>query len=73
MEAYENGMLKELEELTERRKKLFDFISGNPLFYSQTEDEQNDMREQWMHMKGYEAALKRRCIRAGLIKNEKVQ
>ncbi len=69
MEAYQERMLHELEELTERRKKLFDFISSNPLFNSLTEDEQNDMREQWMHMKGYEAVLKRRCIRAGLFNN----
>lgn len=68
MEAYQERMLAELEELTERRKKLFEFISENPLFGSLTEDEQNDMREQWMHMKGYEAALKRRCDRAGLLK-----
>lgn len=67
MEEYQEGMLNELNELTDKRKKLFEFISSNPLFNSQTEDEQNDMREQWMHMKGYEAALKRRCKRAGLI------
>ena len=69
MEDYQKRMLEELEELTERRKKLFDFISTNPTFNSLTEDEQNDMREQWMHMKGYEAALKRRCVRAGLFNN----
>ena len=69
MEAYQIRMLLELDELTERRKKLFEFISSDPQFASLTEDEQNDMREQWMHMKGYEAALKRRCTRAGLFKN----
>ena len=65
MEDYKTRMVDELNELVERIKKLFAFI-GSKDFESLVEDEQQDLREQYIHMREYEVVLKRRCKRAGL-------
>ena len=58
-------MINELNELSERIKKLFTFI-GSKKYESLDDDEKQDLRVQYMFMKGYEVALRRRCKRAGL-------
>lgn len=63
MEAYQERMLNEYEELKERRKKLLDFISNEKKMDSLSEDEQKDLREQYIYMKSYEVVLKRRIDR----------
>ena len=68
MEDYKTRMVDELNELVERIKKLFAFI-GSKDFESLVEDEQQDLREQYIHMREYEVVLKRRCKRAGLLNN----
>lgn len=65
MEDYKTIMIDELNELVERIKKLFAFI-GSRDFESLVEDEQQDLREQYIHMRDYELVLRRRCKRAGL-------
>lgn len=68
MEDYKTIMINELNELTERIKKLFAFISSKEC-ESLVEDEQQDLREQYIHMREYEVVLRRRCKRAGLFNN----
>ena len=68
MEDYKIRMIGELNELVERIKKLFAFI-GSKEFESLAEDEQQDLREQYIHMREYEVVLRRRCKRAGLLNN----
>lgn len=63
MEAYQERMLNEYEELKERRKKLLDFISNEKKMDGLSEDEQKDLREQYIYMKSYEVVLKRRIDR----------
>ena len=65
MEDYKTRMINELNELVERIKKLFAFI-GSKEFESLVDDEQQDLREQYIHMREYEVVLRRRCKRAGL-------
>lgn len=65
MEDYKNRMINELNELVERIKKLFTFI-GSKEFESLVDDEQQDLREQYIHMREYEVVLRRRYKRAGL-------
>ena len=65
MEDYKIIMINELNELYERIKKLFTFI-GSKKYESLDDDEKQDLRVQYMFMKGYEVALRRRCKRAGL-------
>ena len=69
MEDYKQRMIDELNELVERIKKLFAFINSSKDFESLTEDEQQDLREQYIHMRSYEVVLRRRCKRAGLLNN----
>lgn len=68
MEDYKTRMINELNELVERIKKLFSFI-GSKEFESLVDDEQQDLREQYIHMREYEVVLRRRCKRAGLLNN----
>ena len=68
MEDYKTRMINELNELVERIKKLFAFI-GSKEFESLVDDEQQDLREQYIHMREYEVVLRRRCKRAGLFNN----
>ena len=68
MEDYKTRMINELNELVERIKKLFAFI-GSKEFESLVDDEQQDLREQYTHMREYEVVLRRRCKRAGLFNN----
>ena len=68
MEDYKTIMIDELNELVERIQKLFAFIKGDE-FKSLVEDEQQDLREQYIHMREYEVVLRRRCKRAGLLNN----
>ena len=65
MEDYKIIMINELNELSERIKKLVTFI-GSKKYESLDDDEKQDLRVQYMFMKGYEVALRRRCKRAGL-------
>ena len=66
MEDYKTRMINELNELVERIKNLFVFI-GSKEFESLVDDEQQDLREQYIHMREYEVVLRRRCKRAGLL------
>lgn len=68
MEDYKTIMIEELNELVERIKKLYAFL-GSKEFESLVEDEQQDLREQYIHMREYEVVLRRRCKRAGLLNN----
>lgn len=68
MEDYKTIMIEELNELVERIKKLYVFL-GSKEFESLVEDEQQDLREQYIHMREYEVVLRRRCKRAGLLNN----
>lgn len=68
MEDYKTIMIEELNELVERIKKLYTFL-GSKEFESLVEDEQQDLREQYIHMREYEVVLRRRCKRAGLLNN----
>lgn len=65
MEDYKTKMVDELNELVERIKELFAFF-GSKGFENLVEDEQQDLREQYIHMREYEVVLRRRCKRAGL-------
>ena len=53
MEDYKTRMINELNELVERIKKLFAFI-GSKEFESLVDDEQQHLREQYIHMRVYE-------------------
>ena len=64
MEDYKTTMVDELNELVERIKKLYSFL-GSREFDSLVDDEQQDLREQYIHMREYEVVLRRRCKRAG--------
>ena len=68
MEDYKTIMIDELNELVGRIQKLFAFIKGDE-FESLVEDEQQDLREQYIHMREYELVLRKRCKRAGLLNN----
>lgn len=68
MEDYKTIMIEELNQLVERIKKLYAFL-GSKEFESLVEDEQQDLREQYIHMREYEVVLRRRCKRAGLLNN----
>ena len=68
MEDYKTRMIEELNELIERIKKLYAFL-GSKEFESLVEDEQQDLREQYIHMREYDVVLRRRCKRAGLLNN----
>lgn len=65
MEDDKTRMINELNELVERIKNLFAFF-GSKEFESLVDDEQQDLREQYIHMREYEVVLRRRCKRAGL-------
>lgn len=65
MEDYKTKMVDELNELVERIKNLFAFMESKG-FENLVEDEQQDLREQYIHMREYEVVLRRRCKRAGL-------
>lgn len=68
MEDYKTKMVDELNELVERIKELFAFFESKG-FENLVEDEQQDLREQYIHMREYEVVLRRRCKRAGLFNN----
>lgn len=69
MEDFKKEMLDELNDLVDRIKKLFAFINSSKEFDSLVDDEQQDLREQYIHMRSYEVVLRRRCKRAGLLNN----
>ena len=64
--AHIERMIAEHDELRERSVKLANFISGNEIFKTLSEDEQNDMKDQLMHMQKYIDCLHSRLIRSGV-------
>lgn len=64
--AHVERMIAEHDELRERSVKLANFISGNEIFKTLSEDEQNDMKDQLMHMQKYIDCLHSRLIRSGV-------
>lgn len=64
--AHVERVIAEHDELRERSVKLANFISGNEIFKTLSEDEQNDMKDQLMHMQKYIDCLHSRLIRSGV-------
>lgn len=64
--AHIERVIAEHDELRERSVKLANFISGNEIFKTLSEDEQNDMKYQLMHMQKYIDCLHSRLIRSGV-------
>lgn len=64
--AHIERMIAEHDELRERSVKLANFISDNEIFKTLSEDEQNDMKDQLMHMQKYIDCLHSRLIRSGV-------
>lgn len=68
MLAHQSRMLDEQMQLEDRINKLRQFINGNPIFGTLSEDERNDQIEQLEAMQKYTECLDRRIKRAGLKK-----
>lgn len=64
--AHIERVIAEHDELRERSVKLANFISGNEIFKTLSEDEQNDMKDQLMYMQKYIDCLHSRLIRSGV-------
>lgn len=64
--AHIERVIAEHDELKERSVKLANFISGNEIFKTLSEDEQNDMKDQLMYMQKYIDCLHSRLIRSGV-------
>jgi hypothetical protein len=64
--AHIERVIAEHDELRERSVKLANFISGNEIFKTLSEDEQNDMKDQLTHMQKYIDCLHSRLIRSGV-------
>ena len=64
--AHIERVIAEHDELRERSVKLANFISGNEIFKTLSENEQNDMKDQLMHMQKYIDCLHSRLIRSGV-------
>lgn len=59
-------VIAEHDELRERSIKLANFINGNEIFKTLSENEQNDMKDQLMYMQKYIDCLRSRLIRSGV-------
>ena len=59
MEAYQERVVAELEEMTKRLTALRKFIGGK-IYNGLSEYEQNLLQQQVQHMQDYEAVLKKR-------------
>lgn len=59
MEAYQERVVAELEELTKKLVTLRKFIGGK-IYNGLSEYEQNLLQQQVQHMQDYEAVLKKR-------------
>ena len=59
MEAYQERVVAELEELTKKLVALGKFIGGK-IYNGLSEYEQNLLQQQVQHMQDYEAVLKKR-------------
>lgn len=59
-------VIAEYDELRERYVKLANFINGNEIFKTLSENEQNDMKDQLMYMQKYIDCLRSRLIRSGV-------
>lgn len=66
MEAFQERMINEYRELSDRVVKLEDFISSNPLFDKLDKEERILQIQQLTGMKVYRGALARRLERQGL-------
>lgn len=64
--AHIERVIAEHDEFRERSVKLANFISGNEIFKTLSKDEQNDMKDQLMHMQKYIDCLHSRLIRSGV-------
>lgn len=64
--AHVERMIAEHDELRERSIKLANFINGNEIFKTLSENEQNDMKDQLMYMQKYIDCLRSRLIRSGV-------
>lgn len=64
--AHVERMIAEHYELRERSIKLANFINGNEIFKTLSENEQNDMKDQLMYMQKYIDCLRSRLIRSGV-------
>lgn len=64
--AHIERMIAEHDELRERSIKLANFINGNEIFKTLSENEQNDMKDQLMYMQKYIDCLRSRLIRSGV-------
>ena len=62
---YVQRMAEEFQQLDERTTALDKFICENPLFRDLVLPEQQDMRQQLVHMMLYREALQRRLLRIG--------
>lgn len=64
--AHVERMIAEHDELRERSIRLANFINGNEIFKTLSENEQNDMKDQLMYMQKYIDCLRSRLIRSGV-------
>lgn len=64
--AHVERMIAEHDELRERSIKLANFINGNEIFKTLSENKQNDMKDQLMYMQKYIDCLRSRLIRSGV-------
>lgn len=60
MEAYQQRVVDEANELRDRRGKLYAFIAQNPLFRKLPDDEQRRMNDQLVVMDQYALILQER-------------
>lgn len=70
MEAFKERLLEELEELTERKTKLNNFIENEDKFKNIATDQQRLLIEQCAFMRGYAQCLSARVC--SLITDEEI-
>ena len=73
MEPHVERMLVEERELSEKTKKLAEFITTNPIFKTLPEDEQADMKSQLAAMTIYADILSKRISRVVPMPNDILQ
>ncbi len=60
MQPHQERVVVERAELSEKTEKLWQFISGNQIFFTLPSDEQSRLGRQHTHMKAYLAVLDER-------------
>ncbi len=67
MEAYQERMLTELKELSERTSKLYAFIGNREKTDNLSIEKLDLLLKQYHHMSMYETILRQRCSLEGIL------